>query len=166
MACLMLLLTAAQGCNTSGCTENQNSLPLAGLYTTGADGRPQAVTIDSLEVGGVGAPGDSLLYGSGMELSQVYLPLRSTATSTSFFFHYTQEAISSDALNDTITLSYTSSPYFASEECGAVYYYHIDKMSYTRHLIDSVAIVDSLITNTDVERMKIFFRTESSTETL
>ena len=66
-----------------------------------------------------------------------------------------------EAYNDTLTFGYTSSPYFASEQCGAMLLYEIHSFKYTRHLVDSVAIVDSLITNTDLERIKIYFRTST-----
>lgn len=159
-AILSIVATALlTGCNASGCTENQNSLPLAGFYALQDNGLYGQISIDSIDVGGVGAPGDSLLYPSGMKLSQIYLPLRSTVNSTSFFFHYTQKAIADTRLNDTITLGYTSTPYFVSEECGAMYRYNITSVAYTRHIIDSLAVIDSLITNTDIERIKIFFRT-------
>lgn len=152
------LIIAIQGCNTAGCTDNQNSLPLAGFYSSQSDA---AISLNALEVSGVGRNPDSLLYASGTDLSSVYLPLRSNAPTTSYCFHYTQEGLDSPELNDTISFTYTSAPYFASEECGAMLVYTITDMSHTMHLIDSVVIADSVITNTDVERIKIYFRTES-----
>lgn len=149
--------SALTGCNTSGCTDLQSSIPLAGFYSSASQ---QAISVNNLEIYGVGAPGDSILYSGGTALREVYLPLRSDFASTSFCFHYTQEGLDDDALNDTITFHYTSEPYFASEECGAMYRYTITRLSYTQHLIDSVAVTDSLVTNTDIERLKIYFRTE------
>lgn len=146
----------SQGCNTSGCTDNQNSLPLAGFYSSAGE----AVSISDIEISGVNQPTDSLLYASGSSQHLVYLPFRSKYTTTSYAFHYTQEGLDDPQYNDTITFDYTSAPYFASEECGAMLTYSITRMSYTRHLIQSVEIVDSLITNTDIERIKIYFRTE------
>lgn len=158
-AAAIIAINALVGCSTTGCTDNQNSLPLAGFYTTGADGEPMEISIDSLEIGGVGAPGDSLLYTASDNLSQVYLPLRSTSPTTSFCIHYAQKALSDPALNDTLTFDYSASPYFASEECGALYYYRISRLKHTTHLIDSIVITDSLITNADLERIRIYFRT-------
>ena len=159
----LLIATAASsvltGCNTSGCIENQSSLPLAGFYSSESE---QGISLNTIEVYGVGAPGDSVLYPAGSTLSEVYLPFRSLNEQTSYCFHYTQESLDDDALNDTITFVYTSTPYFASEECGAMLTYHIRSMSHTYHLIDSVAIADSIITNTNLQRIKIFFRTNTS----
>lgn len=157
ITCASLLAAAAMthSCNTAGCTDNQNSIPLAGFYLASTG---EAVAVDSLEVWGVGAPGDSALYSPGDPLSQIYLPLRSTAASTSFCFHYTMKLLSDPAFNDTITLTYTSTPYFASEECGAMYRYTITGLTHTSHLISSVEVTDSIITNTDRQRLKIYFR--------
>lgn len=153
---VVALMISLSACNTSGCTDNQSSLPYAGFYSS-ADGQP--ISVDSLDIYGVGVPGDSLLYAAGTVLSNVYLPFRSTSDVTSYCFHYAQRGIDDIAYNDTITFTYTSSPYFASEECGAMLQYTIKDMKYTRHLIDSIEITDSIVTNTDIERIKIYFRT-------
>lgn len=151
------LLAAPTGCNTSSCTENQSSLPLAGFYDTAGD----AISVDSLQVSGVGAPADSALYDGKTILSKIYLPFRSTTDVTSYCFRYMHEETDIPALNDTITFGYTSKPYFTSEECGVSYIYTIDRLSYTTHIIDSVAITDSIISPLELERIKIFFRTSS-----
>lgn len=146
-------------CNTAGCTDNRSSLLLTGFYSSTT---LRAISVDSLELGGVGAPNDSLLVTIDERASQVYLPLRSRDTETSFYLHYASKNLNDPAFDDVIILRYTSEPYFASEECGAMYRYHIHELRYTRHLIDSIALPDSLINNANVERMKIFFRTETS----
>lgn len=145
------------GCNTVGCLENQSSVPLAGFYSysTGS-----AISVDSIKVYGIGAPGDSMLNTS-VRASTVYLPFRADYASTSFAFRYLQSSLDYPQLIDTITFDYTSEPRFVSEECGAMYFYRITKMSHTTHLIDSVSVIDSLINNFDTERIKIFFRTSS-----
>lgn len=145
------------GCNTSGCLDNQSSIPLAGFYSS-ESGAP--VALDSLDIGGAGAPDDSLLVKAGTAVSSVYLPLRFRDTSTDFFIRYRYPALGLDSpeYNDVISLTYSSEPYFVSEECGAMYRYRITSISYTTHLIDSVVVTDSLITNTDVERLRIYFK--------
>ena len=150
------------GCNNNSCTDNRSSLLLCGFYNNEA--KPASITLDSIEMGGVGAPYDSLLLGVADHTSKLYLPLRSRDTSTSFFIHYCQKELDYSWLNDTITLRYTSEPYFVSQECGAIYRSHVKEMTYTRHLVDSVALLDSLINNLDVEKMKIMFRTASDAE--
>lgn len=158
---LALILSAVIGlsllsaCSNVGCTENRNSVPLAGFYSMATK---KAVSIDSLEVGGIGAPGDSLLLTPGFTVEQLYLPFRSTMSSTSFYFRYLSKKYGTQGLADTLRFEYTSHPYFASEDCGAMYHYQITDFSYTTHLIDSVAVIDSLITNIDRQSIQIYFR--------
>jgi hypothetical protein len=40
-----------------------------------------------------------------------------------------------------------------------MYRYNIKEVSYTTHLIDSIAVLDSLITNVDDTQLRIYFRT-------
>ena len=148
-------------CSNVGCTENQNSVPLAGFYSMSTK---QSIMPDSIAVGGVDAPNDSLLLGPGTRASQVYLPFRSTRPSTEFYIQYKQKSLDYPWLVDTLKFDYTATPYFASEDCGAMYHYLITSFTYTRHLIDSVAVTDSLITNIDIESIQIFFRTSDPDE--
>ena len=151
-----IVAMATVSCNSSGCTDNQSSLPMAGFYSSVTNA---AISISQLEIYGVGAPNDSVLYHSGQALTQVYLPFRSSTEKTSFVFHYTQGQLDSEEFNDTLTFTYKSIPYFASEECGAMYRYQITKIEQTYHVIDSVTMTDSLVTNIEKERIKIYFRT-------
>ncbi len=159
-AFLVLAFAAAalQACNTTGCLENRNAIPLAGFYSS--DSVPKAITLDSVQVMGLGVRNDSLLVEAGTQVSTLYLPMRSTQLSTGWVFSYKWSYLDYTWLNDTIVFEYTSSPRFASEECGVIYDYHILKCTYTTHLIDSVRLTDSLITNIDQERIHIYFRTD------
>lgn len=162
---VLLTLTAIclllASCSTTGCLENQSSLPVAGFYSSATE---STVSIDSLQIWGVGSPGDSLLVDG--RASQTYLPLRSTATTSSFCFHYAQKNLSNPGLNDTLTITYTSRPQFVSEECGAMYFYEITSASITNHLVDSVSIANPVVDNFDRETLKIYFRTETPDEDL
>lgn len=156
----IMILTAAgvmltAGCNTAGCPDNHSSIPSAGFYSMST---LRAISVDSLTIGGVDAPGDSLLADSAT-VSKLVLPFRSIDKTTSFFIHYNHKALNDPRLNDTITFDYDSYPYFASAECGAMYQYRITRVEYTRHLVDSVGIVDSLICNIDLEQIHIYMRT-------
>lgn len=154
-----LLLSAA--CNSAGCLDNQSAVPLARFYSS-ATKKP--ITLSGLEISGVDAPNDSVLITPDKSIGSVNLPMRSTKETTAWCFHYTQEGLDDPSLNDTISFRYTSEPFFASEECGAMYYYRITEMENTFHLVDSVVILDSLITNVDSTRIQIFFRTTEEPE--
>lgn len=146
------------GCNTQGCTDNHSALPLMGFYSSTTE---SSIVLDSLDIGGIGAPDDSLLVHSGQSVKSLYLPFRYDESTTSFRFHYDykEQGLDDPAIDDIVTFSYTSEPYFASEECGAYYIYRITSVDYTTHLIERVEIVDSVINNVDMERIKVFFRT-------
>lgn len=148
-------------CNTSGCLDNRSSLPLA-EFRSSATGA--VISVDSLEVAGVDAPDGDVLSAATPAKSQLYLPMRSTESSTSWCFMYRQKALDRPELNDTITFDYESKPYFASEECGATYRYRVTRVANTTHLIDSVRMADSLITNVDQVAILIYFRTAEADE--
>ncbi len=154
------------GCNSSGCLDNRNSLPLAGFYDASTG---DAVSVSGLSIGGVGAPGDSLLADAGENIHSIYLPFRSTQDETTFVFSTkakTNLAEEPDdmVLSDYVTFRYESIPYFASADCGAMYRYRILAVDHTSLFIDSVGIIDSLITNTDMERIKIYLRHDPTTD--
>lgn len=155
-AIVLFIALFANSCNDTGCLDNRTSIPYAGFYSY-QTGEP--ITIDSVEIGGVGAPHDSLLMEAGDRYSNLYFPFRFEQDNTAFFIRYVSKGLNYPWLVDTISFTYTSTPMFASESCGAMYYYKVETMRYTMHLIDSVALTDSLITNTDKERLQIFFRT-------
>ncbi len=160
-AAVATLSAIMAGCNAAGCIDNQNSIPLAGFYSMASG---EAVSVDSLAVWGVGAPGDSLLLAPSAPASQIYLPLRAASRESAFCFAYRAKEFDYPQMQDTVTLTYTSHPWFISEDCGAGLRYRIDRLTYTRHLIDSVGVTDSLVTNVSPETIRIYFRTSGPQE--
>lgn len=57
LASIAAALTVMTACSAVGCTENRNSVPLAGFYSMQTE---EPITVDSIAVGGVGAPADTL----------------------------------------------------------------------------------------------------------
>lgn len=159
-ACAIILIAALSqsSCSSGGCAENRNAVPLAAFYASATN---NAIELDSITISGVDAPNDTILSDAGTQTSQVYLPMRPTNKSVSWCFAYKWKRLDDPRLNDTISFEYDSQPFFASEECGVYYRYHITKMDYTDHLIDSVAIADSIVTNIDKVYLNIYFRVES-----
>lgn len=149
---------ALAACNTSGCLDNRSALPLAEFRSSATDA---AIYVDSLEVAGVDAPEGAVLSEFTTRKSQLYLPMRSTASSTAWRFIYRQKALDFEELIDTVAFHYASIPYFASEECGATYRYRVERVATTHHLIDSVVMADSLITNVDKVSVLVYFRTST-----
>ena len=150
-------------CSSSGCLENGSTLPLAGLYSSSTG---NAISIDSLEVRGIGAPGDSVLLSPSRGVSSIYMPFRADYESVSWVFSVASRALNYPELYDTITFGYTTIPYFAGADCGALYIYRVNTISTTRHLIDSVIVSDSLFTNADREQIRIYYRTSDREDDL
>ena len=145
---LLVLAILGAACSNSGCLGNGSSIPLVAFYDyeTGQQG-----SLNGLTVKGIGAPGDSLLADSA-SLTQVYLPLQVSTSSTSFVFDFNYEGVEPD----TLTLRYEAVPYFHSEECGAMYIFNISDFSVTHHVIDSIAIPNKVINNADRISIKLF----------
>lgn len=146
---------AVTSCNSGGCTELRSSVPRADFYSTAG----QSITIDSLGITGIGAPGDSVLYGPGKRLSTVTLPMPPLTNTVSWRFAYMQADLAAFGVADTITMDFDRTPWFAGEECGAMYKYRILRLAYTTNIIDSVALVDSVVINVDTPTLNIYFRT-------
>lgn len=140
----------------NGCEGNKSSIPLAGLYSSQTK---SAISVDSLTVFGIGMPGDTTIVDTAT-VSQVYMPLDMNDTISRFVFRYEQASIASYNITDTITLTYESTPYFHSEDCGAMYVYDIHEYHSTQNLIDSIRIPNLHIDNTNTENIQIFFRTQ------
>ena len=153
------LAVSLVSCNTTGCTENRNAVPLAGFLDATTD---KAIGLDSIEITGIGQPNDSVLSAPGSVISQVYLPMRPTHDNVAWCFAYKWRDLDYEEFNDTIKFTYTSLPFFASADCGAYYRYQITEMTYTDHLIHHVDVIDSLITNIDKVYVNIYFRVQPS----
>lgn len=148
---------AMSGCNTSGCVDMRSSTPRADFMSSETQ---RGISLDSLEVTGIGAPGDSVLYTESQRLTSIYLPMPPDVNAVSWRIAYMQSELAAYGIADTISYSFERSPWFAGEDCGAMYRYRIKTLSYTTNLIDSVTIVDSLVVNIDQPTFNIYFRTE------
>lgn len=146
------------GCSTSECYDNQNSLPLAGFYSSSQV--PQSISLDSISIIGVGAPGDSILKDSVRGLSQVYLPFRIDQGSTTYEIRYLSGAAGWYGIYDVITFNYDIVPWFVSAACGTIYDYKITSIETTHNFIDSVTCPTGEITNANIENLKIYFRVD------
>ena len=155
---IICLLGAIVTCCNSECYDNQNSLPLAGFYSSSED--PKAISLDSITIFGVGAPGDSILVNVARGLSQVYLPFRIDQGSTTYEIRYLGGMGEFYELRDIITFNYDIVPMFVSTACGAVYYYKINSIETTHTFIDSVTCPLGEITNANIENLRIYFRVE------
>lgn len=145
------------GCSTDECLQNSNALPLAAFYNSAE--QPQKVSIDSLEVYGIGAPGDSILSKGQSAVSQLYLPFRLNSDTTRYVFRYLHKELAAYNLMDTIVFIYSRQPRFVSSACGVSYVFGMDSIYCSGVLIDSVTCPAGEITNMATENINIYFRT-------
>lgn len=154
LSAVTLLAPTLQSCDTSGCTELRSATPRADFYSSATG---EAIMLDSVSVVGVGVRGDSAIVSSGTRVSQTYLPMPPKADTVSWHFGYHWAALADYGITDTVTIEYTRQPWFAGQECGAMYRYLIKRIAYTENLIDSVIVADSLVTNIDRATLNIYF---------
>lgn len=143
------------GCSSDECLQNKTALPLAGFYDSA---KPESkVMIDSLEVYGVGAPGDSVLWEGTRAVNQLYLPFRLDSDTTRYVFRYLQKKLAALNLTDTVTFIYSRDPIFVSSACGVSYNFEIKEIRNSGILIDSVSCPAGIINNMDTENLEIYF---------
>lgn len=155
--CSLAMSVMLTGCDSGGCEGLRSAVPRADFYSMGSKSK---ITVDSLEIAGVGVPGDSVLYGPSSHLSSVYLPMPPEVNRVQWRIAYMQKDLAAFDLADTITLDFERTPWFAGVECGAMYKYRITRMNHTVNLIDSVAVTDSTVINVDNPTLAVYFRTE------
>ena len=154
IALLLIVGLVLAACNDQ-CGENKNAIPLAGFYVAGDP--EQAVRVDSLEVRGIGAPGDSIWSPASDTKQQLYLPFRIDSDTTTYLFTMN---ISGYSLSSEVTFVYSRTPRFADAECGVNYIYDIKKIECTGNLIDSVTCPSGFIDNTNIENLKIYMASQ------
>lgn len=149
---LLVVIMIVTACNDDSCDGNGSSLPLAAFYV----GEKQQA-IYGLTIKGIGVPGDSVLY-NGAAISEAYLPLRASTTSTSYAFSR-QYINGQDTLlvKDTLTLDYEPVVYFHSQECGAMFNFDLKRVTCTDNSIDSVVLLTTLVTNSRTPALRIYF---------
>lgn len=152
----MFTVGAFFGCSTDECIQNKNALPYAGFYDSSEP--TKSVSLDSLEVYGMKAPGDSVLFSGKNAISKLYLPFRIDRDTTTYVFRYLHKALVEAEIRDTVRFIYTRNPRFVSSACGVSYVFDMVKIENTGALIDSVVCPMNMIDNKDSENLKIYFR--------
>lgn len=139
-------------CSNDSCYDNSSSLPLATFYLGG-----KQQTINGLTIKGIGVPGDSLIADSS-SLSEAYLPLRASATTTAFALsRWVVGEAGPHCIHDTLTFDYQPIEFFHSVECGVMFNFDVKQVRHTTHGIDSVILLNQLITNAATPSLRIYF---------
>lgn len=98
---------------------------------------------------------DSTLINRDSVVTKIDLPLRYTADSTVWVFHYNLQNLNINT--DTIIVFHQNTPYFTSMDCGYEMKQSASEILYTTNKIDSIHLRNAN-TNTDgTENLKIYF---------
>lgn len=101
-----------------------------------------------MQVHGLGK--DSLLADS--IVSSFLLPLRKDRDSTAMVMHYA-------GVNDTVVVVYEREEKYVSLACGCSVFATLKELRGTGHMVDSVAIVNSAVTNIKENHLILFIHT-------
>lgn len=145
-------------CASDGCTNTDPCVPIAQFYDSSTE---STISVDSVSIYGIGAPGDSMIV-SCSTVSSFNLPLRTSVTHTDYVIHYDQSDLNDPLLNDTISFDYVINPVFDNNECGVYFSFDITAYSCTSHLVDSIDVPYSHISNLGVTAVKLFMKTQTT----
>jgi hypothetical protein len=144
---VLFVLAVHPACEGEGiCTESRLSRVNAGFYEW--DGEQEVnVFIELFTLYGEGR--DSLLYDRKNNVQQFSFPMDMNAPSSTLI-------LQADTLADTLIIDYAVVPALVSYECGFTNTFEMSGVSYTRHFIDSIALIKPLADLEDEENLKIF----------
>jgi len=144
---VLLLLALYPSCEKGGvCTQSVLSVVNAAFY--GWDGEQEVdIFVNNFTLFGEGS--DSLLYDSINSLTSFSFPMDMNALSSTMI-------LQADSLMDTLIINYTLVPILVSYDCGFTNAFEMSGLSYTRHLIDSVSMINNLASLDNEENLKIF----------
>lgn len=95
--------------------------------------------------------GDSILLDKAKSVSTFTSPLSYVNKSTVMVFGYT------NLLSDTITIYHTNNDHFVSLNAGVAVYHQLDSIKFTRHLIDTIQIINPLVDTNEKENIRILY---------
>lgn len=154
IALTVIAAILATSCNTSGCTEGRSAVPQGRFYNS-ADGRQ--ISLDSVWIHGVGAPGDSVIAGP-RDVSDFNMPLMPDDSITRWCITYNIVDADSVHLTDTLTVRYRPQIWFASEACGVMYRFDIKSVECTHTFVDSVKVPSPEVTNISAINIALYMR--------
>jgi len=144
---VLFFLAVYPSCEGDGiCTQSVVSVVNAGFY--GWDGEQEVdVFVHDFTLFGEGR--DSLLYDSKNTVTKFSFPMDMNAVSSTMI-------LQADSLIDTLVMDYAVVPVLVSYECGFTNTFEVSGLSYTRHLIDSISMINNVANVDNEENLKIF----------
>ncbi len=129
----------------SACTEVFEAPPQAFLQASFLNSSNKQAISPSVTIWGIGLEN---LWVKDSVIQEIIFPL-TTKESTTYQIKF-------DSKIDTITFIHQTSQKYASMETGFYYEYKLKSIEYTKHRIDSIQIIDSLVTQKWHENITLY----------
>ncbi|MGN0067094.1 MAG: DUF6452 family protein [Bacteroides sp.] len=150
------LMLAAACCLLQSCDEEEdcslNARPMMNcniLAINEETGHYEQAAINQLTITAFGT--DSVIVNRETNVKSLSLPLCYTADSTHLVLHY------SDGKQDQVIIRHSNTPYFLSMECGYQMKQQIESVSYTRTVLDSIALTYNEAGIYGRENLKLYY---------
>lgn len=142
----LAVIVIAFSCSEGACFEETEAYLKGSFYR-----RPplKLTAPDSLTLYGSDRPGQTI-YKRKSGVQPALIPLNSAAETSEFVMKI-------NGISDTLEVRYTTFPALISKECGYTFFHDIDTIIYSTHIIDSIKISKSRITNLDEENIRIYY---------
>ena len=151
----MLIITLNTSCEEENGSLAGRSMINGNLYKIDPETNVvEKDTLASLTVTAIDT--DSVIINNQTNVMDISLPLRYTSNYTVLVFNYNDEENST--LNDTVYLKQNNTPFFESMKCGYTMTQVLTGVEYTKHMIDSIYILNPNANVNGTENLKIFYR--------
>lgn len=139
----LCFLTSCQS-DDETCRESTRVQLQIGFFT---DGTTTAAPLDSITVVSLG--NDSVFYKNKKKISKIEVPLDHSVDLQQYAIRFNNQW-------DTITLIYSSEPYFVSYACGMIYVHQLDTALTTNHVVKQLQIPIHQINTANAQHIQIY----------
>jgi hypothetical protein len=145
-ACFLFSILTFFSCSSGTCYEDTIPVVVTDIYSSETK---KTVTCDSIKITGISLYGDTLITDE-TSVSEFKFSLDPVNTISKLIFLL-------DAVADTVSITYTSSPHFISPGCGYTFFNQITNIEWTEHIIDSLKIDNQSITLDGQKNLRLYY---------
>jgi len=145
-AIIIAILLIIVSCTPEACFEETVAKVKVPFYLSSTQ---KAKAPDNLTIYGLNT-GTDKIYADSKSVSPAELPLDPSTDNCSF-------VLVINGVSDTIVVAYDSYPHLISIECGYTYYHTTGVLSYTKNIIDTIIVKNTLVTTGNEENFRILY---------
>lgn len=144
---LLFVITMAHfSCSSGACVDETVPSVKAVIYSSSTG---KIIKCDSIIVTAPAVNGDTILA-KEKSVSEFIFTLDPSGTASKMVFKLNN-------IKDTVTITYTTSPYFVSDACGYTFCHSITGISYTDNIIDSIKLADKSVTTNVKSNLRLYY---------